>query len=89
MELLIGVGVPGCPALGGKARITNLNARLAKARATNCLGLFTPPVVKALKQSFPMLPFIAKELGWNVNFSASQGRKSITTKLVFPFSQSL
>ncbi|KAH9958850.1 glycoside hydrolase family 5 protein [Russula dissimulans] len=65
MELLIGVEVSGCPALAGKASLTNLNSRLTKAHATNCLGLFTAPVVEALQQSFPMLLFITKELGWS------------------------
>jgi len=82
MELLLGVGVSGCPALGGTASITNLNQRLAKAQARNCLGLFTSPVVDSLKQSFSMLPSIIKELGWNVNFAASHGQPPITTNFM-------
>jgi hypothetical protein len=53
------------------------------------LGLLAPPVIEALRASFPMLLYIAEELQWTIDFTASQDRLPITTKLVFPFSQSL
>jgi len=90
VEWLIGVEIPGCQALEGMGSITDLYKSLAEACTRDTLGLFTPPVVEALKESVPMLLSIIPELGWDgdVDFTACQGRSPITTKLVFPFSLS-
>ena len=89
VEWLIGVDVPGCPALEGTPNAENLEERLTQAFAMDTPGLFTPPVIEALKTSFPTLLDIALELGWIIDFTACGGRLPITTKLVFTFSQSL
>jgi hypothetical protein len=86
VEWLIGVDVPGCPALEGTPNAKNLYERLAQACATDTLGLFTPPVTEALNTSFHTLRYIARELEWKIDFTACQERQPITTKLVFTFS---
>jgi hypothetical protein len=87
MEWLIGVDVQGCSTLSGSPDMTNLNERLAEARTKDNLGLFTPQVVDALNQSFPMLCSVAQELYWTVDFSTCQERSMITTKFIFLFSK--
>jgi hypothetical protein len=89
VEWLIGVNVPGFPALKGTPNTENLHERLTQASAMDSPGLFTPPVIEALKASFPMLLYIAPELEWKVDFTACHERPPITTKLVFTFSRSL
>jgi len=83
VEWLIGVDVPGCPDLEGTPHAKNLDGRLVQASAMDSPGLLTPPVIEALKSSFPMLLYIAQELEWMIDFTACQGRQPITTKLVF------
>ena len=89
VEWLIGVDVPGCPALEGTPNAENLVERLTQAFASDTPGLFTPPVIEALKASFPTLLYIAQELEWMIDFTACEGRQPITTKLVFALSRSL
>lgn len=66
----------------------NLEERLTQAFAMNARRLFTPPVIDALKASFPMLLYIAQELEWTIDFTGCQQRQPITTKFVFTFSLS-
>ncbi|KAH9958846.1 glycoside hydrolase family 5 protein [Russula dissimulans] len=83
VEWLIGVEVPGCQALEGMASITDLYESLVEACARDTLGLFTPPVVEAVKESVPMLLYVIQELGWwNLDFTACQGRSPITTNFM-------
>ena len=89
VEWLIGVDVPGCPALEGTPNAENLVERLTQAFAMDTPGLFTPPVIEALKASFPTLLYIAQELEWMIDFTACEGRQPITTKLVFALFRSL
>ena len=89
VEWLIGIEVQGCPALEGAPNAENLNERLVRASAVDTPGLLTPPVIEALGESFPMLLYIAQELQWSIDFTAYQDRQPITTKFVFPFTQSL
>ena len=89
MEWLLGIEVQGRPALEGTPNAMNLDERLVQASAMDTLGLFTPPVTEALRASFPMLLYIVQELQWTIDFTAYQDRQPITTKFVFPFSQSL
>jgi hypothetical protein len=86
VEWIIGVDVPGCAALNGTPDAESLDERLAQAFTMDNPGLFTPPVVEALKASFPMLLYIAQELEWMIDFTACQGRQPIKTKLVFTHS---
>jgi len=83
VEWLIGVNVTGYPALGGMPDAENLDDRLTQAFAKDTPGLFTPPVIEALKASFPMLLYLTQELEWMIDFTACQERPPITTKLVF------
>ena len=89
VEWLIGIEVQGCPALEDTPNAKNLDERLEQASAIDTLGLLTPPVIEALTASFPMLLCIARELQWTIDFTVCQDRVPITTKFVFPFSQSL
>jgi hypothetical protein len=82
VEWLIGVDVPGCPALEGTPNAKNLYERLAQACATDTLGLFTPPVTEALNTSFHTLRYIARELEWKIDFTACQERQPITTNFM-------
>ena len=86
VELLLGVYVPGCSVLEGTPSVTNLGERLAEAFVVDALGLFTPPVVEALGQSFPILLYTAQKLEWTIDFTGCQEHSLITTKFVFPFS---
>jgi hypothetical protein len=88
VEWLIGIEPQGCPALEGTPNANNLDERLVQASAMDTSGLLTPPVIDALMASFPMLLYNAQELQWTIDFTACQGRLPITTKFVFPFSQS-
>jgi hypothetical protein len=83
VEWLVGVDVLGCPDLEGTPHAKNLDKVLVQASAKDSLGLLTLPVIEALKSSFPMLLYIAQELEWMIDFTACQGRRPITTKLVF------
>ena len=89
VEWLIGVDVPGCPALEGTPNTKNLGERLTQASTMDTPGLFTPQVIEALKTSFPSLLYIAEELEWVIDFSACEGRQPIMTKFVFTFSHLL
>jgi len=89
VEWLIGVEVQGCPDIEDTPDAENLDERLVRASAIDKLGLLTPPVIEAVTASFPMLLYIAQELQWSIDFTACQDRLPITTKSVFPFSQSL
>jgi hypothetical protein len=89
VEWLIGIEVQGSPALEGTPNAKNLDERLVWASAMDTPGLLTPPVIEALRASFPMLLYIAQELHWTIDFTAFQDRLPITTKSVFPFSQPL
>jgi hypothetical protein len=89
VEWLIGIEVQGCPALEDTPNANNLDERLVRASAMDALGLLTPSVIEALRASFPMLHYITQELQWTIDFTACQDRLPITTKFVFPFSQSL
>jgi hypothetical protein len=89
VEWLIGADVPGCDALDGTPNAENLDERLAQASAMDSSGLFTPPVIKALNASFPMLLCVAQELEWTIDFTACQGSRLIKTKLVLTHSRLL
>ena len=52
-------------------------------------GLFTPPVIEALKASFPMFLFVAQQLDWTIDFTVCQRHLPIVTKFIFTHSQSL
>ena len=86
MEWLIGIETQGFPALEDTPNAKNLGERLLRASAIDTSGLLTPPVIEALRASFPMLLYIAQELQWAIDFTACQDRLPITTKFVFPFS---
>ena len=85
VEWLIGIEVQGCSAFEGILKAKNLDERLVRASAMDTLGLLTPPVIEALRASFPMLLYIAQELQWTIDFTACQDRLPITTKFVFSF----
>ena len=89
VEWLIGIEVQGCPALEDTLNPNNLDERLVLASAMDSPGLLTFPVIEALRAAFPMLLYIAQELEWTIDFTECQNRIPITTKFVFPFSQSL
>jgi hypothetical protein len=89
VEWLIGIEVQECPALEGTPNAKNLDERLVRASAMDTPGLLTPPVIEALRASFPMLLYIAQELQWTIDFTACQDRLPITTKFVLTFSESL
>jgi hypothetical protein len=89
VEWLLGIEVQGCPTLEGTSNAKNLDERLVRASAMDTPGLLTPPVIEALRASFAMLLYIAQELQWTIDFTECQDRLPITTKFVFPFSQSL
>ncbi len=89
MEWLIGIKVQGYPALDVTPNAKNLSERLVQASAMDTSGLLTSPVIEALKASFPMLLHIVDELQWTIDLRGRQDRLPITTKFVFPFSQSL
>ena len=84
VEWLIGIEVQGRRTLKGTPNANNLNERLVRASAMDTPGLLTPPVIEALRASFPMLLYIAQELQWAIDFTACQDRLPITTKFVFP-----
>jgi hypothetical protein len=84
----MGIEVQGCPTLEGTPNAHNLDERLVQAFAMDTPGLLTLPVIEALSTSFPMLLYIAQELQWTIDFTVCQDRVPITTKSVFPFSQS-
>jgi hypothetical protein len=83
VEWLIGVNVPGYQALEGMPNAENLVERLTQASSMDTPGLFTPPVIEALKASIPMLLYIGRELEWSIDFTPCRERQQITTKLVF------
>jgi hypothetical protein len=89
VEWFIGVDVPGCEALNGTPNAESLDERLTQASAMDNAGLFAPPVIEALKASFPMLLYIAQELEWMIDFTACQGRRLIKTKFVLTLSRFL
>ena len=60
VEWLIEVDVSGCPALEGTPNAESLVERLTQTFAMDTPGLFTPPVIEALKASFPTLLYIAQ-----------------------------
>ncbi|KAH9964398.1 glycoside hydrolase family 5 protein [Russula compacta] len=82
VELLLGVYVPGCSVLEGTPSVTNLGERLAEAFVVDTLGLFTPPVVEALEQSFQILLYTAQELEWTIDFTGCQEQSLITTNFM-------
>ncbi|KAH9991331.1 glycoside hydrolase superfamily [Russula compacta] len=82
VELLLGEHVPGCSVLEGTPSITNLGERLAEAFVVDTLGLFTPPVVEALEQSFHILLYTAQELEWTIDFTGCQEQSLITTNFM-------
>ncbi|KAF8493036.1 glycoside hydrolase family 5 protein [Russula emetica] len=82
VEWLIGIEVQGYPALEDTPNAKNLDERLVRASAMDTLELLTPPVIDALRASFPMLLYIAQELQWTIDLTAYQDRLPITTNFM-------
>ena len=86
-ELLLGVVVPGIPAIQfhNALDIADLSGLLATASIDGSSGLFVngSAVVKALTKAIPMLIDIERELT-TLSLNASRGKTPLTTRLVFP-----
>ncbi len=86
-ELLLGIVVPGIPALQyhSASRVSDLSGRLADACDGDNSGLFNTgsAVVKALTETIAILVDMGLELGL-LDLGACKGRSPLTTKSVFP-----
>ena len=85
-ELLLGIVVPGKPAIKFQDGLNtaDLSGRLATASKGDSSGLFVPgsAVVKALTKAIPMLTNIEHELT-TLSLDASKGKTLLTTRWVF------
>jgi hypothetical protein len=89
-ELLLGISVPGVPALQSHqaSSISDLSGRLTEACNGDGSGLFNTEsaVVQALAAAIPILVQLELELGF-LDLAACEGRSPLTTKWgVFMFS---
>ena len=85
-ELLLGISVPGVPALQSyhASSISDLSGRLTDACDGDGSGLFNTgsAVVQALVEAIPILVQLELELGF-LDLAACEGRSPLTTKWAF------
>ena len=85
-ELLLGISVPGIPALQSyrASSTSDLSGRLTDSCDNDGSGLFNngSAVVQALAEAIPMLVQLELELGF-LDLAACEGRSPLTTKWVF------
>ncbi len=86
-ELLLGIAVPGVPALQSlnPSTVSDLSGQIANACADDKSGLFESgsAVVTALTEAILILVEMEQELG-SLDLGTGKGRSPLTAKLVFP-----
>ena len=88
-ELLLGISVPGFPALRSYhwhgSSVAHLRRRITDACGGNNPGLFNngSAVVQALLEAIPILTAMEPGIGY-LDLGACEGRSPLTTKSVFP-----